>query len=65
MSRVVRVRYEKGVLKPMEPVDLKEGEEVQVSIERNLKEKVKDLIGVLGESSEDELEKYLEEAWNT
>ena len=33
MSKVIRVRYEKGVLKPLEPVDLKEGEEVQVVIQ--------------------------------
>ncbi len=33
MSKVIRVRYEKGVLKPLEPIDLKEGEEVQVVIQ--------------------------------
>jgi len=33
VSKVVRVRYEKGVLKPLEPLDLKEGEEVQVVIQ--------------------------------
>ncbi|RLG75595.1 MAG: hypothetical protein DRO12_05300, partial [Thermoprotei archaeon] len=27
MSKAVRVRYEKGVLKPLEPIDLREGEE--------------------------------------
>jgi len=32
MSRAIRVRYEKGVFKPLEPVDLKEGEEVQIII---------------------------------
>ena len=62
LSRVVRVRYEKGVLKPLEPLELREGEEVQVRIEKSLREKLKDLIGVLGDSSEDELEKYLEKA---
>ncbi len=34
VSKVIRVKYEKGVLKPLEPVDLKEGEEVQVIIQR-------------------------------
>ncbi len=63
MSRVIRVRYERGVLKPLEPIELREGEEVKVRIEKNLKERLKDLIGVLGESSEEELERYLEEAW--
>ena len=30
MSKVVRVRYEKGVLKPLEPLELREGEEVVI-----------------------------------
>jgi len=63
LSRVIRVRYEKGVLKPLEPLDLREGEEVRVRIEKSIREKLKGLIGVLGESSEEELKKYLEEAW--
>ena len=33
MSRVVGVRYEKGVLRPLEPVDLREGEEVRINRE--------------------------------
>ncbi|MEB3774712.1 MAG: antitoxin family protein [Desulfurococcales archaeon] len=33
MSKVVRARYEKGSLKLLEPVELKEGEEVFVKIE--------------------------------
>lgn len=32
MSKVVRARYEKGVLKPLEPVDLREGEEVILEV---------------------------------
>ena len=63
MSKVIRVRYEKGVLRPLEPLDLREGEEVKIRIERSIREKLKDLIGALGESSEEELERYLEEAW--
>ena len=34
MPRLVRARYEKGVLKPLEPLELREGEEVLVRIER-------------------------------
>ena len=34
MSRVVHAKYEGGVLKPLEPLDLKEGEEVIVRVER-------------------------------
>lgn len=63
MSKVIRVRYEGGVLKPLEPIELREGEEVRVRIEKDLRGRLKDLIGVLGESSEEELERYLEEAW--
>jgi len=63
LSKAIRVRYERGVLKPLEPVKLREGEEVRVRIEKSLRERLKDLIGVLGESSEEELERYLEEAW--
>ncbi len=33
MSKIVRARYENGVLKLLEPVDLKEGEEVIVRLE--------------------------------
>ena len=65
MSKVIRARYEKGVLKPLEPVGLREGEEVRVRIEENIRERLKDVIGVLGESSEEELERYLDEAWKT
>jgi len=33
LSKVIRVRYEKGVLKPLEPLNLEEGEEVQIVIQ--------------------------------
>ena len=33
MAKIVRARYENGVLKPLEKLDLKEGEEVIVRIE--------------------------------
>ncbi len=65
MSKIIRVRYENGVLKPLEPVRLREGEEVKIRIEGNIRERLKDIIGVLGESSEEELERYLEEAWQS
>ncbi|MEB3788967.1 MAG: antitoxin family protein [Desulfurococcales archaeon] len=63
MSKAIRVRYENGVLKPLEPVDLEEGEEVRVKVVESVREKLKDLVGVLGESSEEELERYLGEVW--
>ena len=33
MSKVIRAKYEKGVLKPLEPLNLGEGEEVQIVIQ--------------------------------
>lgn len=36
MSKVVRVRYENGVLKPLEPLALREGEEVEIIIRRRV-----------------------------
>ena len=65
LSRVVKAKYEKGVLKLLEHVELREGEEVKVRIERSLREKLRGLIGVLGESNDEELERYLEEAWQS
>ncbi|MCD6428767.1 MAG: DUF104 domain-containing protein [Desulfurococcales archaeon] len=45
MSKVViRVKYEKGVLKPLEELELKEGEEVRIRIEKSLKERPKTLL---------------------
>lgn len=36
VARVIRVRYENGVLNPLERLDLSEGEEVEVIIRRRL-----------------------------
>jgi len=63
MARAIRVRYEKGVLKPLEPVELHEGEELVVIIRRRRVREVLDkYIGMLGEASSEELRKYEEEA---
>ena len=43
MYKVIRVKYEKGVLKPLEPLDLEEGEVLIVSI----KKPVSTLFGIL------------------
>jgi len=32
LSKAIRVKYENGVLKPLEPVDLQEGEELVVVV---------------------------------
>jgi predicted DNA-binding antitoxin AbrB/MazE fold protein len=33
LSKAIRAKYEKGVLKPLEPLELSEGEEVIVRVE--------------------------------
>ncbi len=51
MSKVVKMRCEKGVLKPLEPVDLDEGEKVLITIKRDIRKVLKKYRGVLGKSS--------------
>ncbi len=59
--RTVRARFEGGVLRPLEPLDLREGEEVEVSIY----EDVRRLFGVIRLRRPDidpsELDKVIEE----
>jgi predicted DNA-binding antitoxin AbrB/MazE fold protein len=63
VSKVVRVRYENGVLKPLEPIDLRDGEEVVVFIrKRRVRDVLDKYIGLLGEASAEELRQYEEEA---
>ena len=64
MSKVVRVRYEKGVLRPLEPVDLREGEELFVRLERyeDRVRRLRKYRGMLGRASREEIEELLLEA---
>ena len=63
MSKVIRVRYERGVLKPLEPVELQEGEEVVVFIRKRRVDEVLDkYVGLFGKASVEELREYEEEA---
>ncbi|BES82776.1 antitoxin family protein [Pyrodictium abyssi] len=43
---------------PLEEPGLREGEEAIVKIEKPIRKLLKDLVGVLGESSEEELRRY-------
>ncbi|GBF09066.1 hypothetical protein apy_07910 [Aeropyrum pernix] len=64
LSKIVRARYEKGVLKPLEEIGLREGEEVLIKIER-LEEReriIEEYKGFMGDISEEELEELIEEA---
>ncbi len=62
VARVIRARYEGGVLKPLEEVDLREGEEVDVMVIRRrfqgFHERFRDLVV---ESDSDLLEEFLKE----
>ncbi|MCE4599613.1 MAG: antitoxin family protein [Desulfurococcales archaeon] len=62
MSRVVRARYEKGVLKLLDEVDLEEGEEVVISIRRDIRSVLRKYKGALGRASLEELLRLEEEA---
>ena len=63
MARIVRARYENDVLKPLEKLDLREGEEVIAFIRRKrVRDVLKKYVGILGESSVEELRELEEEA---
>ncbi len=64
MSKVVRAKYEGGVLKPLEPVDLREGEEVIVRLEtyEDRLRRLRRYRGILGKAGKEEIEELLLEA---
>jgi len=64
LFRVVKARYEKGVLKLLEPVELREGEEVVVRLEtyEDRVRRLRKYRGVLGKASKEEIEELLLEA---
>ncbi|MCD6195653.1 MAG: antitoxin family protein [Staphylothermus sp.] len=63
MSRVIRVRYERGVLKPLDSVDFEEGEEVIISVERKVARGLAELVETLRKETPkvDNIEVFLEE----
>jgi predicted DNA-binding antitoxin AbrB/MazE fold protein len=69
LSKIVKVRYEKGILKPLEPVDLQEGEEriaILVPVDEVRRRIPKKYRGILGKASEEEIEELIAEAeWET
>jgi len=62
VSIVVRARYEKGVLRPLDKIDLREGEEVIITIRRDIRSIIRKYRGVLGKASLEEILKLEEEA---
>ena len=59
MSKVIRVRYENGALKPLEPLELREGEEVRIQV---LPEEFPDLVDKVSVESRGDVDKALREA---
>lgn len=45
MALVVRAVYEEGVLRPLEPIDLVEGQEITVTIEQDERAVLKAILG--------------------
>jgi len=64
LSKVVRAVYKGGALKLLEPVELKEGEEVFVRLERyeDRVRRLRKYRGILGKASKEEIEELLLEA---
>jgi len=59
MARVIRARYENGVLKPLDKLDLEEGEEINIVV---VKRDLSKYRGVLGKASYEELRELEDEA---
>lgn len=53
MFKAIRVRYENGVLKPLEPIELKEGEEVRIQL---LPEEFPDLVDKVSVEAHEDVE---------
>ncbi len=64
LSKVVRARYEKGVLKLLEPIQLEEGEEVLVRIEsvKDREKIVEKFYGKRGTAPKELLDEFMLEA---
>ena len=58
MAKVIRARYENGVLKPMEKLDLKEGEEVRIVV---LPKEFSELIEEIEIEAKEDVNKVLRE----
>ena len=59
MSKVIKVRYEGGVLKPLEPLELQEGEEVRIQV---LPEEFPELVAKISVEASGDVDKILREA---
>ncbi|MBE8539383.1 antitoxin AF2212-like protein [Geoglobus acetivorans] len=57
----IKAKYEKGVLKPLEELNLKEGEEVEIEIRRKKADILK-YAGILKDLSREEIGMFMEAA---
>ena len=60
MSKLIKAKYENGVIKPLEPLELREGEEVLVKVVKS-KKKLEKYFGILGPVDRKLLEEALKE----
>ena len=58
MARVVRTRYERGVLRPLEKLDLREGEEVRIVV---LPKDFSELVEEIEVEAREDIDKVLRE----
>ncbi len=59
LSKIIRVKYENGVLKPLEPLELEEGEEARIQL---LPEEFPELMDRVSIEARSDVDKVLREA---
>ncbi len=62
MPKVIEAIYENGVFKPLEKVELKDGEKVKIFVKADRKKVIRSYRGIFGKASVNELKIYEEEA---
>ena len=64
MPRIIRAKYQDGILKPLEELELKEGEEVIVRVEKvgDRGKVIGRFYGLLGSAGKELLEEFMLEA---
>ena len=63
LAKIIEAIYEKGVLKPLEKLDPREGQRVRIKIiENDIEKLIRKYRGCLGKASAEELKELEEEA---
>ena len=62
MEETIEVVYEKGVFKPLEPVEIPEGTKIKIPITLTKSDKLKRYRGILGKADEKLLKEFELEA---